>query len=198
LEGELFLSETKSKISDNRRGLAIPLVMMFCFCIMVMAMSLFYFRKESKQQNVTNYQFLQVNFLAQSATQHMLLKLSAFPQDAYDAGVLSLGYCPFRGIAFSASASPPLPGNIDTGGLDVFKSDVSVGSLPWLIPDIDPADWQYGIASFEIISAYSDTARKQTVLTAQVTSIGEGNMRRGNMGIRRERLIKTVQLTGQN
>lgn len=192
------MSKTESKFTDYRQGLAIPLVLMFCFCILVMAMSLFYFRKESKQQNVNNFQFLQVNFLAQSATQHMLLKLSAFPQDAYDSGVLSLGYCPCRGIAFSASASPPLPGNIDTGGLDVFRSNVSIGSLPWLIPDINPADWQYGIASFEIISAYSDPARRQTVLTAQITAIGEGNMRRGSMGNRRERLIKTVQLTGQN
>lgn len=192
------MSKTEAKFTDYRQGLAIPLVLMFCFCILVMAMSLFYFRKESKQQNVTNFQFLQVNFLAQSATQHMLLKLSAFPQDAYDSGVLSLGYCPFRGISFSASASPPLPGNIDTGGLEVFRSDVSIGSLPWLIPDINPADWQYGIASYEIISAYSDPARRQTVLTAQITAIGEGNMTRGNMGTRRERLIKTVQLTGQN
>ncbi len=192
------MSEIDSTTVARRHGLAIPLVLMFCFCIVVMAMSLFYFRKESKQQNITNFQFLQVNFLAQSATQHMLLKLSAFPQDAYDAGVLSLGYCPFRGIAFSDSDSPPAPGNIDTGGLDVFRSDISVDSLPWLIPDINEADWRYGIASFEIISAYSDPARRQTVLTAQVTAVGEGNMTRRNMGVRRERLIKTVQLTGQN
>lgn len=191
------MSETEKK-SLRRHGLAIPLVLMFCFCIVVMAMSLFYFRKESKQQNITNFQFLQVNFLAQSATQHMLLKLSAFPQDAYDAGVLSLGYCPFRGITFSDSAAPPAPGQIDTGGLDVFRSDISVNSLPWLIPDINAADWQYGIASFEIISAYSDIASRQTVLTAQIAAIGEGNMSRRNMGVRRERLIKTVQLTGQN
>lgn len=184
--------------SRSQHGLAIPIVLMFCFCVVVMAISLFYFRKESKQQNVTNFQFLQVNFLAQSAAQHMLLKLSAFPQDAYDAGVLSLGYCPFRGIAFSATEDPPDAGKKDSEGLRIFRSDITSANPPWLIPGINQADWQYEIQDFEIISAYSDPAKRQTVLTAQVTAVGEGNMARANMGNRKERLVKTVQLTGQN
>lgn len=190
--------ENKKSSLRQRDGLAIPIVLMFCFCVVVMAISLFYFRKESKQGNITNFQFLQVNFLAQSAAQHMLLKLSAFPQDAYDAGVLSLGYCPFRGITFSATAEPPAAGQKDPEGLRVFRNDITSANPAWIIPGINQADWKYEIQDFEIISAYSDPAKKQTVLTAQITAIGEGNMTRGNMGKRKERLIKTIQLTGQN
>lgn len=181
----------------SRRGLAIPIVLLFCFCVMVMAISLFYFRKESKQQNINTFQFLQVNFLAQSAAQHLLLKLSAFPQDAYDAGVLSLGYCPFRGIPASDD-DMPAPGNKDDAGLVQFAGDCTSANPAWLVPGIDADDWKYNVDEFLIISAYTDAVKRQTVLTAQVTTIGEGNMARGNMGVRKERLVKTVQLTGQN
>lgn len=180
-----------------RRGIAIPIVLLFCLCVMVMVSSLVYFRKESKQQNINTFQFLQVNFLAQSAAQHLLLKLSAFPQDAYDAGVLSLGYCPFRGIPASANAMPAA-GNKDPAGLVTFANDCTSANPAWLIPGISPNDWKYKISDFEIISAYTDAVKRQTVLTAQFSSIGEGKMARGNMGTRKERLVKTVQLTGQN
>ncbi len=185
------------RVINLRCGIAIPIVLLFCLCVMVMASSLFYFRKESKQQNVNTFHFLQVNFLAQSAAQHLLLKLSAFPQDAYDSGVLSLGYCPFRGIPASTAAMPA-PGNKDNGGLLTFASDCTATSPAWLVPGITASDWKYSISDFEIISAYTDAVKRQTVLTAQLTAIGEGKMARGNMGIRKEKLVKTVQLTGQN
>lgn len=179
----------------KNRGLAIPMVLMFCFCVVTLSVSMFYFRKETKQQNITNFQFLQVNYLAQSATQHMLLKLSAFPQDAYDAGVLSMGYCPFRGIQFSPTGVMPPAGQIDNTALRQFFADVNSANPPWLIPGINADDWKYEIDNLEVISAYREAAERRNVLTAQLTAIGEGNMARAGMGVRREQMIKTIQLT---
>lgn len=184
----------------SRRGMAMPLVMLICLCTMLLATSVFYFRKESKQQNVTTMHFLRVNFLAQCAAQHALLKLSAFPQEAYDSGVLALGYCPFRGIVYSANDELAAPGNPDDSAIKKFVSDCNTDSIPWLIPEsrINPAKNKYKVDSLDVISAYNDIGNSQTVLTAQIICIGESELEKGNLGLRKERLEKTIQLTGNN
>ncbi|GAB4269978.1 MAG: hypothetical protein Kow0029_06410 [Candidatus Rifleibacteriota bacterium] len=181
-------------LKNNKEGMAIPIVLLFCFCTMLLAASLFSFRKESKQQNKNTIHFLQANFLAQSAIQHFLLKLSAFPQEAYDSGVLSLGCCPFRGI----TQEPTVFGNKDSGGLETFASDCSTDAVPWGIPGIVNGDWKYHIEEFKIISAYTVPSQKKLILTAQITAIGVCNNPMGGMGERTERMIKTVQLTRYN
>ena len=179
------------------KGMAMPIVILICFCIMIMATSIFFFRKESKQQNVTNFHFLRVNFLAQSAIQHALLKLSAFPQESYDSGVLALGYCPFRGIIYSEE-NPVTSGKADKSALEVFASDCNTDQVPWVIPAnrMNNANNKYHVESFDVISAYNDNTKKQTVLTAKIISIGESDIERGGMGFRKERLEKVVQLVG--
>lgn len=181
-----------------KKGMAIPLVLVFCVCIMVYAASLALFRKESKQQNLSSIHFIQANFMAQSAIQMMMLKLSAFPQEACDAGVLSLGYCPFRGIiAGSSVVANPSSANAD--GLAQFCSDCNSSDFPLKVPDL-PADWGFEVASegFKVISAYTNPAERQLIISAQITAYGQSNMERGAMGIRKEEMIKTVKLTREN
>ncbi|MBU1109067.1 MAG: hypothetical protein KKB51_20490 [Candidatus Riflebacteria bacterium] len=183
--------------SKSRNGLALPLVLAFAVCIMIFTASLVYFRKESKQQNLTNIHFLQANFLAQSAIQMMMLKLSAFPQEACDAGVLSLGYCPFRGI-IAGSGLNPSPGNANQQGLVDFYSDCSSESFPWKIPGITQSDWKFTTTNFKVISAYTNPDERQLVISAQTTAVGEATLHRGDMGVRKEEMIKTVKLTREN
>lgn len=185
---------------NSRRALAIPIVLLIVLCVMIMSISVFYFRKESKQQNVNNFHFLRVNFLAQSATQHMLLKLSCLPQEAYDSGVLRLGYCPFKGIIYDKNGDPPAQGTQDDSAIKVFYEDCNTDFIPWQIPEekLKKADNKYNVESLNIISAYNNTEKKQTVLTAQIVSIGEAKMEKGNAGKRKERLEKVIQLTGAN
>ncbi len=180
--------------------MAIPIVLLIVLCVMIMSVTVFYFRKESKQQNVTNFHFLRVNFLAQSATQHMLLKLSCLPQEAYDSGVLRLGYCPFKGIIYDKNGDPPAQGNQIDDAIKVFYEDCNTDFIPWQIPEekLKKADNKYNVESLNIISAYNNTEKKQTVLTAQIVSIGEAKMEKGNAGKRKERLEKVIQLTGAN
>lgn len=195
-----------SEKANSKKGMAVPVVLMFCFCTTVMAISMFYFRTESKQQNLVNFHFLQVNFLAQSAVQHMLLKLSAFPQDAYDAGVLSLGYCPFRGIQFGEGVPA---GIAEQEALERFASDCNTQKIRWNIPatiavpgappiTFDASQWSYRVEQIEIVNAYFEPLEKRNVLTTQIVAIGESTFERGQLGDRTEQLTKTVQLTGQN
>jgi len=180
----------------SRKGIALPLVLVFAVCIMVFTASLVFFRKESKQQNITNIHFLQANFLAQSAVQMMLLKLSAFPQEACDAGVLSLGYCPFRGIIAGSNLNPVAGANQQ--GLVDFYSDCNSTAFPWKVPGIAAADWKFSATDFKVISAYTNPGERQLIISAQITTIGEATMQRGGMGLRKEEMIKTVKLTREN
>lgn len=179
-----------------RKGIALPLVLVFAVCIMVFTASLVYFRKESKQQNVTNIHFLQANFLAQSAVQMMMLKLSAFPQEACDAGVLSLGYCPFRGIIAGANLAPV--GGANQQGLVDFYSDCNTDAFPWKVPGIAADDWKFSTTDFKVISAYTNPGERQLIISTQITAMGEASMARGGMGTRKEEMIKTVKLTREN
>lgn len=187
-------------LRNSRRAIAIPIVLLIVLCVMIMSITVFYFRKESKQQNVNNFHFLRVNFLAQSATQHMLLKLSCLPQEAYDSGVLRLGYCPFKGIIYDKNGDPPAQGTQDDSAIKVFYEDCNTDFIPWQIPEekLKKADNKYNVESLNIISAYNNIEKKQTVLTAQIVSIGEAKMQKGNAGFRKERLEKVIQLTGAN
>lgn len=189
-------------LKNSRRAMAIPVVLMVILGAMIMASSVFMFRKESKQQNITNFHFLRVNFLAQSAAQHVLLKLSCFPQDAYDAGVLGLGYCPFQGIVYSEDKEPT-PGLVDATALKLFVEDCNTeegSGIPWKIPAprLDKSMTKYHVDALNVVSAYNDIAKRQTVLTAKIVAIGEGKMEKGNQEFRKERLEKVVQLTGNN
>jgi len=182
---------------NKKNGIALPLVLTFVVCIMVFAAALVYFRKESKQQNLTNLHFLQANFLAQSAVQMMLLKLSAFPQEACDAGVLSLGCCPFRGIiAGSNLTANAAAGNPD--GLVQFYSDCNTTKFPWKVPGITASDWKFSVTDFKVISAFTNPDARQLIISAQTKAVGEATMLRGKMETRKEEMIKTVKLTREN
>ena len=191
-----------SKISNinNKRGMAIILVLVFCICTLAMASGMFFFRKESKQQGKSNFHFIQANFLAQSAIQHMLAKLSAFPQEACDAGVLSLGHCPFQSILSEDTSVSVFSNTEGDLALDQFRGDCSTASLAWKIsdPSFIKADWKYKITEFKVISAFTIKAQHKLVLTVRITALGEVTEKKGNMGVRKEKMIKTVQLTRVN
>lgn len=181
----------------NRSGLALPLVLTFVVCIMVFASALVYFRKESKQQNLSNLHFLQANFMAQSAIQMMLLKLSAFPQEACDAGVLSLGYCPFRGII--AGSNLNAAGNTgNPQALKEFFSDCNTTKFPWKATSVDSSTGKFSVTDFKVISAFTNPGERQLVISAQIKALGEATLNRGKMETRKEEMIKTVKLTREN
>lgn len=183
----------------KRRGLAIPLVMLFVICTLALAAGMFNFRREVKQQNVSNYNFLQANFLAQAAVQNVLLKCRILPQEAYDAGMAFQGYCPFQGVL---SGSTPTSGTKSDEAMQIFISDCrSYGTnkidwRPQLLTDmrISADDWKFEVASLTVIAAFTDLDKREFVLTAQIEAIGTVNELRGGRGLRSEVMRKTIEL----
>lgn len=173
-------------------------------------MSIIHTRTQSKYQNVVNIHFHRVNFLAHSAVQHMLLKLSAFPQDAYDAGVLSLGFCPFRGVQFSITGAGA-GGEADDLALEQFIGDVRTDDFQWVIDqqinlgadfdneiiEFNPDDWSYRIDEIDVVSAYFNPGERENVLSTQIVVIADNNFERAGLGNRTEKLTKTLQITGR-
>ena len=186
---------------ESRKGIAVPVVLLIVLCVMVMSITVVHFRKQSKQQNVSNFHFLRVNFLAQSAVQQMLLKLSVLPQEAYDSGVLSLGFCPFRGIVKEGGGALSAGTNKDDSALKIFYEDCKMETIPWQFPEARmkvQSDSTYNVESLKIMSAFNDTDKKKTYLTAKIVAIGKGKMEKGNAGYRKEKLEKVIQITGNN
>lgn len=183
----------------KRRGLAIPLVMLFVICTLALAGGMFDFRRQVKQQNVSNYNFLQANFLAQAAVQDVLLKCRILPQEAYDAGMALQGYCPFQAVL---SGSTPTSGTKSPEPMQIFISDCrSFGTNrvdwhPQLIADmgIQADDWKFEVASMTIIAAFTDLVKREFVLTAQIEASGTVNDLRGGRGTRTEVMRKTIEL----
>ena len=201
MEGGIILLNN-NYLFKSRKGIAVPVVMLIVLCVMIMTVTVVHFRKGSKKQNASNFHFLRVNFLAQSAVQHMLLKLSVFPQEAYDCGVIGLGYCPFRGIVYDKNGNAPTSGVKNAAGLEVFASDCNTDTIPWH-KDLQARmkngiDNKYNVESLKVMSAYNNIDEKKTYLTAKIVGIGEGKMEIGNDGSRKEKLDKVIQLTGAN
>jgi len=177
----------------SRRGMAIPIVLLFCFCTLIYAGTVIYLRKEVKQENVINVNFLQANFLAQSAVQHALLKFRLLPQEAYDAGVVQQGFCPFWGIQPGTETTGP---NKTGVAMDIFRSDCNTTWKSWdsSLTGISNAEWKYEIASLQVISAFTDASAREMVQTVQITAVGSVRDDRGGRGWRHEEMKKTIEI----
>lgn len=184
----------------GRRGVAIIIVLTFILGTLAFATAMFFFRKEVKQQNVTNVNFLQANFLSQAAVQHALLKCRILPQEIYDSGMSSRGYCPLQAVI--AGEAPPIRTK-SFKGMEIFINDCTADptkGIPWdsrIQSDLglDLNDWKYQVASMAVIAAFTKVDEKLFVLTAQIVASGTIIERRGGRGPRSELMTKTIELS---
>jgi hypothetical protein len=182
-------------LSLNRRGIALAVVMSLVTCALLFAGGMFFFRKEVKQQNVVNINFLQANFLAQGAIQHALLKVKMLPQEAFDAGMIQTGLCPFRGVVAGSTEITGGPHKSDIA-LETYRSDANTNSRPWNVAanGFIPANWNYTVASFTVISASADPAKKELVQMIRIVARGTVNDPKGGRGNRVEEMVKTIEV----
>ncbi|NLI75442.1 MAG: hypothetical protein GX442_03230 [Candidatus Riflebacteria bacterium] len=180
-----------------RQGIAVVLVLTFVVCTLSLAIGMFSFRKEVKQANVSNVNFLQANFLAQAGVQHALLKCRILPQEAYDSGMAFQGYCPLQAVLAGGS---PTRGTSSARAMEIFISDCNSTDVPWdprISSDLglNLADWKYEVASMTVIAAFTNTDQKLFVLTSQIIASGTVIEHRGGRGPRCERMVKTIELS---
>lgn len=192
----------------RKSGIALPLIVTFLFCLIALTAALVFSRKESKMQNLANVHFLKANFLAQSAIQMVMLKLKLFPQDLSDAGVFSLGYCPFRGLLAAESYQQQQNlSDICAKPLSDFVADCNTASFSWRLNDSGNsanndgtanADYSFEIKSLKVTSVFTDVATQELVLTLQITALGKARFakgaKKGQDSIRIEEMVKTVIL----
>ncbi|HEY9070084.1 MAG TPA: hypothetical protein VIV61_07485 [Candidatus Ozemobacteraceae bacterium] len=194
------MTSIRGQVPAGRSGIAIILVLTFVLCVFSLATAMFYFRKEVKQQNVSNVNFLQANFLAQAGVQHALLKCRILPQEAYDSGMALQGYCPLQAVIAGAA---PSRGVGSSRAMQVFTGDCTADparGIPWdsrIQSDLglNPADWRYEVASMTVIAAFTKPADRLFVLTSQIIASGTVIEHRGGRGPRSELMTKTIELT---
>lgn len=191
---------TRDRHPGGRSGIAIILVLTFVLCVFSLATAMFYFRKEVKQQNVSNVNFLQANFLAQAGVQHALLKCRILPQEAYDSGMALQGFCPLQAVIAGAA---PTPNVKSSRAMQIFIGDCTADptrGIPWdsriqSNHGLNPADWKYEVASMTVIAAFTKPADRLFVLTSQIIASGTVIEHRGGRGPRSELMTKTIELT---
>jgi hypothetical protein len=107
-----------------RSGMAVPMIIIFIVFMGIFIGSMTYNRMTVKRQTKTTFEYLAAHYMAQSALQHMALKLRLLPNEAYDSSAVSLGICPFN-----ASGDTGI-GVMYPGPLNVFRGDVSTQENP--------------------------------------------------------------------
>jgi len=195
------------------RGMAVPLILCFVIFVGIFIGTMVYNRINIKRQTKTTFEYLQAHYMAQSALQHMYLKLRLLPNEAYDTSAVSLGICPFdRSGAVPASASHKsagpmtiLTGDVctdadpDGATLQGYPLDTNTGGE---MAPFDDAGWGYSIVEANAVTAF--TSGPQRILVIEVTAEGRSFSYVGNSaGLsqaspRIERIKKTIEIRRQH
>ena len=185
-----------------RRGMAVPVVLVFCGCAMILFMGMFSFRRDARQQNMANFHFLQAAYLAESATNHFLFKTRLLPREATDAGSLEQGFCPFWVVSSDDTSLPTAPGVKNRSGTEIFLKDCRTQAIPWKVQGFsgakdfrfEPDQWTYTVTEARFVSAFADKNSDQLVNVAVVAAEGSVFDPRGNRGRRTETVKKTIEV----
>ena len=203
----------------SNQGMAIPLIICFVIFVGIFIGSMVYNRINIKRQTKTTFEYLAAHYMAQSALQHMYLKLRLLPNEAYDTSAVSLGLCPF-------DRSDTVPSTVGTKSVEPMKvltGDICTIADPGSDPecanskrgypldngtggalaDFDSAGWGYKIVQANAITAH--TKGQQRILVIEVVAEGfaasftgttEGGMASAKPRI--ERIRKTIEIRRQH
>ncbi|HNW34567.1 MAG TPA: hypothetical protein PKM25_06530 [Candidatus Ozemobacteraceae bacterium] len=185
--------------------MALPLVMLF---VTVTFITLFWMstsRTGVRKQTLSGHSQKRAYYAALGGVQHALLKLRLLHREAYDAGSLVRGVCPFFNpygnslVETSSSLS-----NKTTNAMNIFISDLSTAScrIPssitsgeFPLPDSDK--WGYSIASFAVYSYHTSTSTTDFGTIREIVridSVGSAFDPRDKESVRKENVTKQVEL----
>jgi len=189
----------------RRKGLAIPLVLMFVFVVSVYFFSMAYTRTETRRQGLANLNQRQAYYMAMGGIQQALLKIRLLHREAYDAGSLIRGICPFFNpygdnlVASDLSASTKTP-----KARNIFMTDLNSGQLPvsilndggadFAMPDDDEFKWGYEVTELEVSTYYTSATDGSVRQVAKVTALGSSYDPRTSKTGRREKVTKSIEL----
>ena len=169
-----------------RRGMAIPLIVCFIVFMGIFLGSMVYNRINIKRQTKTTFEYLAAHYMAQSALQHMYLKLRLLPNEAYDTSSVALGLCPFdrSGTVGSVGVKSVEPMKVMTGDVCTV-ADVD-GEFPSLtnsrrgyplndgtsddLKAFDDDGWGYRMVAANAVTAH--TKDKKRILVIELEAEG--------------------------
>lgn len=189
----------------NKHGVAIPLVLMFVFVVSVYLFSMIYSRSEVRKQGLTSLNQRQAYYMAMGGIQQALLKIRLLHREAYDAGSLARGICPFFNPYGDNLVANDLSAGVKTlKARNIFMTDLNSGQLPIGIlndggPDfampIDPEFvWGYEVTELEVSTYYTSAADGSVRQVAKVTAVGSSFDPRASKTGRKEKVTKSVEL----
>ena len=215
----LDMSQSKSRIMCRgrntqrlcRSGMAVPMVIIFVVFMGIFIGSMTYNRMTLKRQTKTTFEYLAAHYMAQSALQHMSLKLRLLPNEAYDSSAISLGICPFN------SSGETGVGTLYTGPLEVFRGDVSTQQNPAVAnvtrgyplitgvtdtslddfdddPDNIESGWNYQITMANALTAFTDGTTRVLVIEVQAEGRASSFNSHNVLRQRIETIKKTIEI----
>lgn len=190
---------------NNRKGIAIPLVLLFVLMVSVYIMSLLHTRSGVRTQALTSLNQRQAYYMAMGGIQQALLKIRLLHREAYDAGCLSRGICPFFNPYGDNLVAEDISGGTATpDAKEIFLSDINSGHVPITILDAGgpefsmPIDdefiWGFEATDMDVTTYYTSDTDGSVRQVALVTAVGSAFDPRANVTGTRETVTKSIEL----
>ncbi|MBF0503151.1 MAG: hypothetical protein HQM09_23695 [Candidatus Riflebacteria bacterium] len=160
-----------------RKGMAIPLVLLFAMVFSVFMFSVVSTRTTVRKQSLASQTQKKAYYMAMGAIQHALLKLRLFPREAYKSGSLARGVCPYFNLheGGAAISSTVAANNVYLQAMSIFQSDINSTSVPFRFStetEFSGAHpWRYEISSFSVSTYYTKTSGTEAGMIREVATV---------------------------
>ncbi|GAB4269998.1 MAG: hypothetical protein Kow0029_06460 [Candidatus Rifleibacteriota bacterium] len=190
---------------NSKKGIAVPFALLFAVVASVYLFSLLFSRTEVRKQGMANLNQKQAYYMAMGGIQQALLKVRLLHREAYDAGSLARGICPFFNPYGDNLVSTDLTGSTKTAkAMQFFLSDLNSGHVPIEIlqegePEFklveDPEfKWEFEVTDLEVSTYYTSDLDGSVKEVVKVTAIGSAYDPRGSKTGRKEKVTKKIEL----
>jgi len=189
----------------NKHGLAVPVVLLFVFMVSVYLFSLLSTRKEVRKQGLTNINQRQAYYMAMGGIQQALLKLRLLHREAYDAGSLARGICPFfNPYGDNLVATDISAGTKTNKAMGIFLTDLNsrhvpitilnAGGADFAMPHDDEFVWGFEITEIDVSTYYTSAVDGSVRQVAKITAEGTAYDPRASRQGSKEKVSKSIEL----
>lgn len=190
---------------NNKRGLAIPFVMLFLVVASIFLFSLVHSRKEVRRQGLSTLNQKQAYYMALGGVQHALLKIRLLHREAYDAGCIAKGICPFFNPYGDNLVATDLSGAKKSDKAIIsFLSDLNSGHVPltsknlggndYKVIDDTEHSWGYEVTNIDVSTYYTSETDGSVKEVAKITAVGTAYDPRVSKTGRRDQITKVIEL----
>lgn len=189
----------------SKRGIAVPFAILFAVVASVYLFSLYFSRTEVRRQGLANLNQKQAYYMALGGIQQALLKVRLLHREAYDAGSLARGICPFFNPYGDNLVAQDLAGGTKTQlATQHFLSDLNSGHVPFKILQDGGTDyelvedpqfkWEFEVTEIEVSTYYTSDVDGSVKEVVKIGAIGSAYDPRVSKTGRKEKVSKKIEL----